>query len=292
MSALRLKTITHSKQFEYSIVAVIVLAGIIVGIETSETLSQRYHSVLSAVDTIILAIFVLEAVLKILAEGKHPWRYFNNPWNVFDFSIVVLCLMPFTGSWVAVVRIARILRVVRLVTSIPKLRILVSALLRSIPSMMYVSILLGLHFYIYAVMGTQFFRGNDPGHFGNLGLSCLTLFRVVTLEDWTDVMYTAIYGSDVYPAQGAIPVGTEPEAFGVFAAIFFVTFVVIGAMVMINLFIGVILTSITEAQAEQLREKMHLDDHQTEKEIFGKMLEMETQLKNLRETLQKRLSEN
>lgn len=278
--------IRDSVFFEKFIIGVIILAGIVVGIETSDAIVETHHTLLHFIDTVILWIFVGEILIKIGAEGKKPWRFFGSAWNLFDFAIVAVCFLPFGGPWVAVVRLARILRALRLITAVPKLQILVGALLRSIPSMMYVSILLGLHFYIYAVMGTMFFKNNDPGHFGNLGLSCLTLFRVVTLEDWTDVMYTAIYGSHVYPAQGAIPVGPEPQAFGILAAIFFVTFVIIGAMVMINLFIGVILTSITEAQAEQLKEKMHLEaEHHQDKEILQGIERLEEEINSLKRAI-------
>ena len=152
-------------------------------------------------------------------------------------------------------RLFRILRVLRLITQIPKLQKLVLALLHSLPSMGYVVLLLSMHFYVYAVIGVNFFRGNDPGHFGDLGLALLSLFRIVTLEDWTDVMYTAILGSDVYPAQGAIPIGPEPEAFGVWAIIYFVSFVMVGALVMINLFIGVMVESLAETKLESNSEK-------------------------------------
>ena len=150
----------------------------------------------------------------------------------------------------------RVLRIIRLFSVLPRLRVLIDALLHSLPSMGYVSLLLIVHFYVYAVLGVFFFRGNDPGHFGDLGLSLLTLFRVVTLEDWTDVMYSAIFGTDVYPAQGAIPVGPDPEGFGLAAVLYFVSFVLIGAMVMINLFVGVMVNSISESHARQIEETM------------------------------------
>jgi len=279
-----------SPTFEIFIIGVIMFAGILVGIETSESILQRFRPIFTLLDKTILAIFVVEILVKMGAEGKRPWRYFLNAWNVFDFLIVAVCFIPFVGSWVAIVRLARILRALRLVTAVPKLQILVGALLSSIPSMFYVSILLALHFYVYAVMGTLFFRENDPGHFGHLGLASLTLFRVVTLEDWTDVMYTAVYGSDIYPAQGAIPVGPDPHSFGLWAVLYFVTFVIIGAMVMINLFIGVILTSITEAQAEQLRNKMHLHSNEEEQELLEKIQNLESQVQSIRTTLQKKWS--
>jgi len=145
----------------------------------------------------VLYIFVLEAFIKILAEGKKPWRYFQKGWNIFDFTIVAICFLPFNAQYVTVLRLARVLRVFRLATVIPRLQVLVAGIIKSIPSMFYVSALLFILFYIYAVLGIFLFRGNDPGHFGDLGTSLTSLFRLVTLDNWTDLLYTAYYGSDV-----------------------------------------------------------------------------------------------
>ena len=155
----------------------------------------------------------------------------------------------------------------------------------------YVSLLLGLHFYVYAVMGTFLFRGNDPGHFGDLGQSMLSLFRVVTLEDWTDVMYSAVHGTAVYNAQGPIPVGPEPHAFGWWGVLFFVSFVVVGAMVMINLFVGVMVTSLSEAQAEALRHKLDITAIEEHEQALERTVDkLETELTELRRLIQQRKS--
>lgn len=279
--------IRDDHRFEIFIIGVIVLAGILVGLETNEELVAKHGAILHAIDKLILGIFILEILIKLVAEWPQPGNYFRNGWNVFDFCIVAVCLLPSSGAWVTVIRLARILRAVRLITQIPKLQILVGALLKSLPSMGYVSLLLGLHFYVYAVMATFLFRGNDPGHFGSLGLSMLSLFRVVTLEDWTDVMYTAMYGSDVYAAQGPIPVGPEPHAFGFWGVLFFSSFVIVGAMVMINLFVGVMVTSLSEAQAESLRTKLEIDEIEAHEEKLEKTVEnLETQLTELRRLIQ------
>lgn len=278
--------LTTHKAFEVFILAVIVLAGVVVGLETSTGITANHGPALHFANKLILWIFVAEAALKILAKGRQPWRYFQSPWNIFDFSIVVVCFLPVGGAYIAVLRLARILRVIRLITVVPRLQVLVSGLLKSIPSMFYVTILLSILFYAYGVMGVFLFRGNDPGHFGDLGASLTTLFRVVTLEDWTDVMYTAFHGSDVYPAQGPIPVGTEPKAFGWLGIFYFVSFVICGSMVMINLFIGVILTSLTEAQAEQLRDKIHLDESDDQmREIEKSLGDLQRSLDQIREVI-------
>ena len=146
------KSIVNSKIFQRLILVTILLAGVVVGIQTYKAFAREHAIVLNTLDSFILGIFVIEAVIKILAEGNRPQNYFRNPWNIFDFIIVVACLLGpvinLGADFLPVLRLARILRVLRLVSAIPKLQLLVSCLLRSLPSMFYVSILLFLLFYI------------------------------------------------------------------------------------------------------------------------------------------------
>ncbi|MFT4587638.1 MAG: voltage-gated sodium channel [Candidatus Binatia bacterium] len=283
--------IRDDRRFEPFIIFVILAAGVLVGLETSEEIMAQYGRIIHVLDKIVLGIFIIEIVIKMGAELPNPGNYFRSGWNVFDFSIVAVCLLPGTGAWVTVVRLARILRAARLVTQIPRLQVLIGAILKSLPSMAYVSILLALFFYVYAVMGTFMFRGNDPGHFGDLGRSMTTLFRVVTLEDWTDVMYTAFHGSNVYNAQGPIPVGKEPHAFGYWGVFYFSSFVIIGAMVMINLFVGVMVNSLSDAEADELRKKLHLDTEEAhDLALEAKMAVIEKELLELKHLLKGRKS--
>lgn len=282
-------SVRDHRYFEPFIIAVIVVAGVLVGLETSEVMVARYGGLLHFFDKVILGIFIVEILFKMGAESPRPLNYFRSGWNVFDFLIVAVCLLPAGGPMVAVVRLARILRAARLITQVPRLQVLIGALLRSLPSMVYVSILLGLLFYVYAVMATFLFRGNDPGHFGDLGMSIVSLFRVVTLEDWTDVMYTAYYGSDVYNAQGPHPIGPEPYAFGFWGVAFFSSFVIIGAMVMINMFVGVMVNSLSEAEADALRKKLHIDETEEHDEMLeAKMDVIERELGELKELIKAR----
>lgn len=251
--------IVNSSYFTSFIVAVIVFAGILVGVETFPEIATRHSELIHRLNRIVLAIFTLEVVLKITAERTQPWRYFQDGWNLFDFTIVAVCFLPLGGGYVAVLRLFRLLRVIRLVTVIPKLQLLVTALLRSLPSMFYVCLLLFLLFYVYAVIGVILFSGNDPVHFGNLWTSFLSLFRIVTLEDWTDVMYLQMYGSDVYQGynQSVAHLASTPKAMPITAVIYFVSFVLLGTMIMLNLVIGVIINGMDEAQTELADRSIH-----------------------------------
>lgn len=244
--------------FRWFIVAVIVFAGLVTGIETYPPLTARYQDLLLSIDKLILAIFVLEIVLKISACGRQPLRFFRDGWNVFDFAIVVICLLPFDTKLIYVVRLVRILRVLRLITALPRLQVIVGALLRSVPSMGYVSALLFILFYIYAVLGVHLFGGNDPVHFSNLYVSLLSLFRVVTLEDWTDIMYISMYGCDQYGYGDTPQLCRAPRAHFFLAPLFFVSFVLLGTMIMLNLFIGVIINNMTDLQKQaDLKARLH-----------------------------------
>jgi len=246
-----LRQLADHPVFQHTITAVILLAGVLVGLETYPSIVGRFGHAIHTLDQLILAVFVAEVIVKIGAEGRRPWRYFADPWNVFDFAIVAVCFMPFDAQGVAVLRLARLLRVLKLVRALPKLQILVSALLKSIPSMGYVSLLLFMLFYLYAVAATMFFGANDPVHFGRLDVSMLSLFRAVTLEDWTDLMYIQMYGCANYGYDGMIAQCTASTAQPVTSVAFFVSFVLLGTMVILNLFVGVIMSGMDEAQAEQ-----------------------------------------
>lgn len=253
--------ITNDPRFVHFITAIILLAGVVVGLETYPPITSRFADILHILDQSILFIFVVEIIIKVGAQGRRPWLYFRDPWNVFDFIIVAICFLPFNAQYFAVLRLARLLRVLKLVRALPRLQVLVSALLKSIPGMGYVALLLGMLFYVYAVAAVFIFGGNDPLHFGDLGTAMLSLFRVVTGEDWTDVMYVNMWGCDhvLYGYEASIAdMCTQPKARWWFASGFFVSFMIIGAMIILNLFIGVIMNGMSEAQKEnELAALMH-----------------------------------
>lgn len=228
----------HARWFHHGMLGIILLTAVVVGLETSSSITSRWGGVLHALDRIIVSIFVVELLMRLGAYGRRWWEFFYDPWNVFDFVVVAICLLPLQAQFAAVLRLVRVLRVLRLVTALPGLQILVTALLKSIPSMGYVGVLLGLHFYVYAVMGVFLFGSVDGEHFGTLGQALLTLFQVVTLEGWADIMRHQM------SAPGAL---TGPAG----AILYFVSFILLGTMIILNLLIGVIMNAMQEAQEEK-----------------------------------------
>lgn len=268
------KSIANAKWFQNFVTIAIIIAGVLVGMATYPEFYAKHEGVLELLNTIVLIIFIIEIVVKIIAEGKKPWLYFTDAWNIFDFIIVAAAFLPFGGSSIAILRLLRLLRVLKLIKALPKLQMLVGALLKSIPSMGYVSILLLLLFYIYAVAGVFFFGENDPIHFSDLQTSMLSLFRVVTLEDWTDIMYINMFGCENYGYDGNMDICTSsiPNAAG--SVTFFVSFVLIGTMIFLNLFIGVIMNGMDEAKAEMaLKSKIDSGEMKTNVDDLERKLE-------------------
>jgi len=255
--------IVRAPFFERLIIGLILVNGVILGMETSSDLVAQYGDFFHLANHAILGAFILEAALKMLAVAPQVSRYFKDGWNIFDFSVIVFSLIPATGEFAMIARLARLLRVVRLISTIPELRLIVSTLVRSIPSMMHVMTLMGVIFYIYAITGFQLFHEHDPTHWRSLGISLLTLFRVVTLEDWTDVMYKAM---ELHP----------------FAWMYFVSFVILGTFVVVNLFIAVVINNLDEAKAERLLE---LEAPVTQEEILKDLRETQKALKRLEDRL-------
>jgi voltage-gated sodium channel len=236
----RLGEWVESRAVQNTIIAVIVFNAITLGLETSEPIMAAWGPTLIALERIILAIFVVEIALKLVAFDV---RFFRSAWNVFDFSIVAISLIPASGPF-AILRALRILRVLRLIAKVPRLRKLIESLLRALPSIGWVVFLLLMVFYIFAVMGTQLFGEAFPKFFGTLGESFYTLFQVMTLESWS--MSVARPVIDAYPL----------------AWIYFIGFILITSLTVLNLFIGIIVTT--------MQESVHADDVQQRADIEAK----------------------
>lgn len=229
------KRVVEARWFEPVMIGLILFNGVLIGLETSKEFVAQYGGWLHLGNDIILAIFIIEAALKLTAVAPRFSLYFGNGWNLFDFTIVVLSLLPATEEFALVARLIRVLRVLRLVSAVPQLRLIVATLVRSIPSMGHVIMLMSIIFYIYAVTGFHLFHEHDPEHWGTLGASLLTLFGIVTLEGWVQVMETAL----------------ELHRW---SWVYFVSFVLIGTFVMLNLFIAVVINNLDASKSEELEQ--------------------------------------
>jgi voltage-gated sodium channel len=225
------RRLAESHGFQNFILGVILATAVIVGLETSETLSERHRGLFDLADAVIQTIFVLEIVIRLAAHWPRVGAFFRDGWNVFDLLVVACSLLPQAGAFAMVARLARLLRVTRLVSAFPELRLIVSTMLRSIPSMGHILMMLGLLLYVYGVLGFYLFREHDPERWGTLGAALLTLFQMLTLEGWVDV-------------QAAV-LGEFP-----FAWVYFASFVFVAVFVVVNLFIAVVLNNLETAKHE------------------------------------------
>jgi len=227
------KLLAHPS-FEKWIMALIVLNAIILGMETSSWWMSNFGSALILLDTIILAIFVLEITARLAVDFKGFWR---DPWRIFDFIVVAIALIPASGS-LAIMRAFRILRVLRLISTVEAMRRVVAGLLNAVPGMASIVFLLGIVFYVFSVISTKIFSEDFPQWFGSLGASAYTLFQIMTLESWSMGI--------VRPVMEQYP----------YAWMLFVPFIILTAFTVLNLFIGVIVDAMqSEHEAEAKAER-------------------------------------
>jgi len=247
--------LTNSFYFQTFMIFVICLAGVLVGINTYKINNETLKYVVTALELVIVIIFVLEIFVKLLAEGSKPWRFFYDNWNMFDFAIVLVGFFPIQGGNSSMMlRLLRLFRTLKLVKALPKLRILVIGLLMSLSSIAYIGLLLLIVFYIFGIVAVMVFGKNDPINLGTLHIALVSLFRAATLEDWTDLMYTSMYGCDAYGYDGMPDLCTESKGYGLLAALYWVVFIFLASLMILNLFIGVITTSMEEAKDKLTKE--------------------------------------
>ncbi|NQY88286.1 MAG: ion transporter [Colwellia sp.] len=231
----RLKKIDSSKLFQGLIIAVILFSALLIGAKT-HNLSSNVVAVLALLDLGITIFFVIEIIIRYFAHPNKR-RFFHSGWNIFDTVIVIGSLIPTGGSGVLLARLLRVFRVLRLVSMVPELRLLINALLKAIPRMGYIVLLMFVIFYIYAAMGSMFFHQINEVLWGDVSISMLTLFRVATFEDWTDVMYETM---TVHPLSW----------------IYYLSFIFLTAFIFLNMMVGTVL-EVMSKEHENFRAEQH-----------------------------------
>ena len=260
----RVQNWVESTKVQYFVVVVIVINAITLGMETSDTLMAQIGGLLKALDTAALGIFVIEIALKLFGRG---WRFFKDGWNVFDFVIVGIALVPASGS-LSVLRSLRILRALRLMSVVPQMRKVIQALITAIPGMLSIVGLIGLIFYVAAVLSTNFYGETFSEWFGSLGASMYTLFQVMTLESWSMGIVRPVMDQ-------------HPEAW-----MFFVPFILVTSFAVINLFIGVIVDAMqSQHQAEAVEIETHI--HEDTELLRAEISQLRAEISDLK-TLLKR----
>ena len=217
----RFERLRAHKAFELTVITIIVVSALLIGAKTYEE-TNRFQQWLLVMDVAVTVFFLVEILIRMAAE-KRLRDFFRKGWNIFDFLIVTASLIPLDDSeMVLLARLLRIFRVLRLVSMIPELRMLMAALVKSIPRMGYVALLMFIIFYIYAAIGSFLFAEVDEFLWANISTAMLTLFRVATFEDWTDVMYAT---QELYA----------------WSWIYYLTFIFLTAFIFLNMMIGIVL---------------------------------------------------
>jgi voltage-gated sodium channel len=233
---LRLAEWVESPRIQHFIVGVILFNAVILGLETDRNLMALHGKTLLLLDKLCLVIFCTEIAIRLLAYRLAFWK---SGWNVFDFAVVAIALVPGAGPW-AVLRSLRVLRVMRLLTVVPALRRVVAAFLHAIPGLSGVMLLMAVFLYTSAVLATNLFGDKFPAWFGSIGGSLFSLFQILTLEGWADIARAVM---EPYP----------------WAPLFFIPFIILTTFTVLNLFIGIIVTAMQEMaiqpQARKSRRK-------------------------------------
>ncbi len=247
--------IRANKLFEIFVVSVIILSALLVGAKTYP-LMPAVKTATVFLDWFISAFFLIEISIRFLAE-ENKRHFFKKFWNWFDTLIVVVSLIPIDNAETAVIaRLVRVFRVLRMVSFVPELRILLVSLVKALPQLGYVMLLLFIIFYIYAAIGSTLFESINPELWGNIVIALLTLFRVMTFEDWTDVMYETM---EVYPLSW----------------IYYLTFIFLSAFAFLNMVIGIV---VSVMEQENAKARMEQDISQREPTLT----ELMTEIKALR----------
>jgi voltage-gated sodium channel len=253
-----LKKLVESSFFEKTIIFIIILNAISLGLETSKSLSEPMLLFLKFTDQFFLGIFIAEITLKLIVYRKH---FFTDAWRVFDFSIVALACFPSSGAF-SVLRSLRVLRTLRMISVIPSLKKVVNGLLAAIPGLGAVVVIIGIIFYVGAVMATNLFGPEFPKWFGTIGKSAYSLFQIMTLESWSMGI--------VRPVMDKFP----------YAWTYFLPFILITTFTMLNLFIAVIVNAMQAETDASAQERADIG-HRERQEIFSALEKINQKLDRL-----------
>lgn len=256
----RFAQLRSNKIFESFVIFVIVFSALVIGAKTYD-IPPSVAQLVVILDWFITGFFLVEICIRFLGE-ENKSHFFRSGWNIFDTVIVLVSVIPIEDSELAIVgRLVRIFRVLRMVSIIPELRMLLNSLLKAMPQLGYVVLLMFIIFYIYAAVGSTFFAKINPVLWGDITHSLLTLFRVMTFEDWTDVMYETM---EVYPLSWA----------------FYITFIFFTAFAFLNMIIGIVVNVMEQEHRSLVAEGIE-NEEQELSEIKAELAEMKAMLKLL-----------
>jgi voltage-gated sodium channel len=249
---------------ERVVLGLIMFNAITLGLETSPSIMAEHGALLHALDRAVLTVFVVELLTRMIAFRA---AFFRDPWSLFDLIVVGIALVPATGS-LSVLRALRVLRLLRLVTAVPSLKRVVGGLVRALPGMGSIMLLLMLIFYVFSVMAAKLFGEAKPEQFGNLGAAAYTLFQVMTFDDWSAGIVKPLLEEHPY------------------AAAFFIVFILLSTFMVLNLFIGVVVSALDEETAADAPKLTHPAG--LEERLLEELTALRAEVRELRELSRER----
>ncbi|MCU7920731.1 MAG: ion transporter [Candidatus Thiodiazotropha sp. (ex Epidulcina cf. delphinae)] len=261
-----LRDIIDRPGVQHGIIGLILLNAVLLGLETSPSAMAAAGDIITRLDRLILAVFVIEIAARLYVHRLAFWR---DPWSLFDFAVVAIALIPTSGSF-AVLRALRVLRVLRLLTMVPSMRRVVGALLAAIPGLGSIALVLMILYYVFAVIATNLFIDTHPEWFGTIGRSLYTLFQIMTLESWSMGI--------VRPVMEQFP----------YAWAFFIPFILVATFTMLNLFIAIIVNamqSYSEAEHQETAAALHQTQEQIEADLQSELRDLRAEIRELKTML-------
>ena len=235
-----LQRLVESAAFNSTIIAVIVANAVVLGLQTYQGVVDRYGDTLDFLNALFLGVFVVELALRIASYGRRPQDFFRSGWNVFDFVVITAAFIPGVRDSSTLLRLVRLARVVRVVRLLPDVRVLISGVIRSLPPLLSIGLLTTLILFVYGMVGWLLFGEEIPQDWGNIGTAMLTMFILLTLENFPAYMDRAM---EVHQ----------------WSWIFFVSFVLVAAFIVLNVLIGIVLNSMEEARELERRKALGID---------------------------------
>lgn len=260
-----LARLVDSERFQIFIAGVIVINAIVIALSTYQAIADQYGQVLAILNDALYGIFLIELIIRLVSYMPRPWNFFRSGWNVFDFIVIGAVLIPAVRQQVTILRLLRLARIVRLMRFLPDARVLLLTVTRATPAVVSMAVLTILVIFVYAVIGWSLFGQELPNEWGDIGTAMLTLFILLTLENFP------IY---LHQAQEVSPV----------APIYFLSFVLIAAFIIVNLLIGVIISAMDQARSEEAQRARKSDSEKLQvlvtrvQEVHDLLDEMQSEL--------------
>jgi len=261
-----LERIVDAHWFQLFISGVIVLNAVVLGIETYVEPGSPTFDTLMLVNEAFYLVFLAELILRIASYGRRPWNFFRSGWNIFDFIVIGAALIPAVRAQAEVIRLLRLARIVRLLRFLPDARVLIATMGKALPPVFSMIVLVVLILFIYGMVGVTVFGEALPDQWGDIGTAMMTLFVLLTLENFPTYLEQA-------------------QEVTSFATVFFLSYVLIAAFVVLNLVLGIVIGSMEEAREEERRRELQEaeDEHAS---LLAAIQGMRTQLDLVERRLQ------